>query len=139
MKANINDRESVEALYPRDAFEEDAARNAFGNAQVVYGVRIDSVPDEEGWFRLTRARHHVGELTGLTGAIFLAADGPHLSATLLGSEAEGGAPTGPGVTPETPGREYQAFVDRILDAARSADFPEPIGRGETRLQGFHGG
>ncbi|HEX2135994.1 MAG TPA: hypothetical protein VHG30_08845 [Microvirga sp.] len=139
MKADINDRKSVEALYPRDAFEEDAGRNALGNTQVVYGVRIESAPDAEGCFRLARARHHVGELTGSRGAIFLAAEKPRLSAPLLGSDAGTGAPEGSDVTPETRAAEYNAFIDRILDAARSADFGGPIGRGETRLKGFHGG
>jgi hypothetical protein len=138
-KANINDRQSVAALYPRSAFDEDAARNALGTTEIVYGVRIESSPDETGWFVFARARHHVGELTGFAEAVFIAANRPHLTAPLLGSDPDDGAPQGPTVTAEARAQEYEAFVDRVLEAARTAEFQNPIGRGEERLEGFHGG
>ena len=34
---------------------------------------------------------------------------------------------------------YRSFIDSILETARTADFQTPIGRGEERLRGFHGG
>ena len=34
---------------------------------------------------------------------------------------------------------YRAFIDSILQTARTARFQPPIGRGEERLRGFHGG
>ena len=137
-RANINDRQTVEAVYPFEAFEEDAARNALDKSQVVHGIRIDSVPDAQGWFDLIRARRHVGELTGSSEAVFLHAEEPHLSGPMQNDPDEG-APQKPGETAETRRKEYEAFLDRILDEARSADIPEPIGREETRLQGFRGG
>jgi hypothetical protein len=138
-KANINDRQSVASVYPRAAFEEDAGRNALGTADVVYGVRIESSPDETGWFTVMRTRHHVGELTGFADAVFIAANEPHLTAPLLGSDPDEGVPQGPIITADARAEEYEAFIDRVLEAARSAEFPDPIGRGEERLEGFHGG
>jgi hypothetical protein len=137
-KANINDRHTVEAVYPLEVFEEDAARNALDKSPVIHGVRIDSVPDAQGWFVLVRARRHVGKLTGSREAVFLPATEPHLSAP-MGSDPNAGTPQRREGTAETRRQEYEAFVERILDEARSADIPEPIGREETRLQGFRGG
>jgi hypothetical protein len=138
-RANINDRQSVSALYPQTAFEEDAARNEVGDAQIVHGLRIETSADEQGWFQLARVRHHVGELTGFKEAIFLAPNRPQLSAVLLGADPEGAAAPGPQANAATRQEEYEAFIDRVLEAARHADFPDPIGRGEERLRGFHGG
>lgn len=138
-RANINDRQSVSEFYPLAAFEEDAARNSVGDTQIVYGVRIESKPDAEGWFRLVRAKHHVGEQTGFADAIFLAPSRPHIAATLVGSDTDEGVPAGSNAGAATRSAEYEAFLGRVLDAARTADFQEPIGRGEERLKGFHGG
>ena len=136
-KANVNDRASVEALYPREAFAEDAGRNALNKIAVLHGVRIESAPDREGWFGLARARHHVGEAGEGAQAIFLAAQEPHLAAPLVGQEPES-APS-EAAAEATRADEYDAFVDRIIETARTADFPESIGRDEPRLKGFHGG
>ncbi len=137
-KANVNDRASIEAVYPLAAFEEDAARNALADAPVVHGVRIDSAPDAQGWFALARARHHVGELTNFADAIFLHPESPQLAAPLLGSDPDGTAQM-PAAMPELRRQEYEAFINRVIEAARTADFAEPIGRDEPRLKGFHGG
>jgi hypothetical protein len=56
-------------------------------------------------------------------------------------EAYGGAAE-TGETPDIAARkaaDYRSFVDRILEAAKAAEFKSPIGRKEERLQGFHGG
>jgi hypothetical protein len=137
-KANINDRDSLERLYPREAFQEDAGRNALGKTPVLYGVRIESAPDAQGWFHLVRAQQHVGEQVGVD-TIFLAAEEQRFSAPLLGQEpAE--ASKGAALTPEATGRQdYETFITQLVDAARSAEFPQPVGRGEPRLKGFHGG
>ena len=137
-KANVNDRASVEAVYPQAAFDEDAGRNALADAAVVHGLRIDSAPDPQGWFALARARHHVGELTGFKEAIFLRPEEPHLSAPLLGSDPDGTAQS-PTAMADKRRQAYAAFIDRVLDTARTADFAAPIGRDEPRLKGFHGG
>jgi hypothetical protein len=34
---------------------------------------------------------------------------------------------------------YRDFIDGVIEAARTAHFLPPIGRGEGRLRGFHGG
>lgn len=137
-RANVNDRGSVEALYTRAAFEEDAAKNALADTAVVYGLRIESAPDAEGWFRLVRTRHHTGELTTVADAVFLHPEEPHLAAPLLGSDPDGTAQN-PDAMPEKRRLEYAAFIDRVIETARTADFADPIGRNEPRLEGFRGG
>jgi hypothetical protein len=34
---------------------------------------------------------------------------------------------------------YDAFLAAVFQTARTAEFKRPIGRGEERLRGFHGG
>jgi hypothetical protein len=60
-KANIHRRETLEQVYPPDAFASDAAENAPATSEVVLGVRILSAPNAGGDFELERARQHVGE------------------------------------------------------------------------------
>jgi len=133
-RANINDRQSVEALYGCADFDQDAARNSRPGAAIWYGVRIESSPDEAGWFALSRAQHHVGEVRGQDSAFLF----PH-EASLQRAGPGDGAPSAPEDTPASRRDDYEAFIDRVLQSARSARFPNPIGRGEERLKGFHGG
>jgi hypothetical protein len=138
--ANLHDRSSIARLYPRDAFERDAGENARGKAPVLKGVRILSAPDAAGSFELAPARRHAGEQEEDDNSIFLA---PHLgdeSAALHPSAGYGGAEEkGDALkTIQSPG-DYEAFIDRILAAAQSAAFEQPIGRAEERLKGFRGG
>ena len=137
-RANLNDRTSVEAVYPREAFEEDAGRNSRDKGEIVYGVRIDSVPDAQGYFSLVRAGRHVGELKGSAEAVFIPANQPHLSESSesrLGPEVPQGLDDAQRIRQQ----EYDAFVERILDAVRTATIPEPIGFEDARLKGFRGG
>src|SRR5689334_10562406 len=69
--ANVFDRASVEAIYPRDAYEAEAAQNSVGNAGKQRGLRIDSAPDGEGNFTLVRAVRDVGEAAGTPDSLFL--------------------------------------------------------------------
>jgi len=130
-RANVNDRQSVVSVYGRTDFERDAARNARTDATVYEGLRIESSPDQEGWFNLVRTRVHVAEAKDHHGAFlfpyhrFSGAAGP-------GEMTEADPPT-------DHGQDYEAFLDRVLETARTAEFPGPIGRGEERLKGFHGG
>ena len=137
-RANVNDRKTVEAVYPREAFEEDAGRNSRDKGEIVFGVRIDSGPDAQGGFSLARAGRHVGELKGSPEAVFIPANQPHLSASSE-SRLEPGAPDGPVDAQTVRQQEYDAFVERILDAARTANIPEPMGYEDARLKGFRGG
>ena len=133
-RANVNDPRSLEAVYGRTEFEKDAARNAKTDAAVHYGLRIESAPDEEGWFKLVRASHHVGEARG-QHSLFLFPYHPSAGSAGPGDEAAGGREGSPAEHAE----DYEAFLERVLEAARTAQFPGPIGRGEERLKGFHGG
>jgi hypothetical protein len=138
----VADREALERLYPRAAFEEDAALNAVGNAQVVHGVRIEAAPDAPGRFRLTRVKHHTGESARSEDAVFLMPDHQGQYAALIKSETDYGGPQEKGnelAEAHNRDRGYAGFINRIVEAMRSADFPKPSGRAEERLKGFHGG
>ena len=138
----VADREALERLYPRAAFEEDAALNAVGNAQVVHGVRIEAAPNAPGRFRLTRVKHHNGENARSEDGGFLMPDHQGQYAALIKSETDYGGPHEKGnefAEAHNRDRGYAGFIDRIVEAMRSADFPKPSGRAEERLKGFHGG
>jgi hypothetical protein len=140
--ANINDRATVEALYPLAAFEEDAAHNSAGKADVIQGIRIESPPGENGLFKLSRAKRHVGEVRTNGVAIFLAPDHQYRHAALMKDDENYGGPVEKGdalAAARDSVDGYRSFIDSILETARTADFQTPIGRGEERLRGFHGG
>lgn len=145
--ASIHDRSSVERLYPRDAFEADAGSNALAKTAVLHGLRILSGPDANGEFRLARASQHVGEVhvgeaQGRGNGLFLAPNLGANFAALMQSETDYGGQEEKGDavrSVDVRAGEYQAFIDRVVAAAQGADFEEPIGRGEERLKGFHGG
>jgi hypothetical protein len=121
-RANVNDRGSIERVYPPDAFAVDAADNDKqpGN-QVLHGVRIVSAPDAHGAFELERADRQVGEIGG---ALFLA---PFRRS--MGHDFAGRAPD--------PASGYEAFIDEIIAAAPCFGFREETspGIGDARLQG----
>lgn len=139
--ANVNDRASIERIYPREAFEQDAAKNSRGKALVLEGVLIASQPGENGEFELVRKRRQVGENDPEGDTLFVA---PYLGqdyGALAQTAAYGAAEEkGDAVAKvEQSSREYAAFIDRIVATAKAAHFKEPIGRHEERLKGFHGG
>ena len=71
MFANIFQRETIEAIYPRDVFENDADLNSTADAVILHGVFIGSAPDEQGQFRMARATRQVGEAPHEPGSLFL--------------------------------------------------------------------
>jgi hypothetical protein len=143
-EANINDRSSVERLYPRQHFDRDAGENADAKATVHRGLRIVSPVDPNGRFNAERASRHVGESDPEGDTVFLAPFLAKDSEPLRGTGAYGG-PADPYAAPAPAGsggrkdQDYRAFIDRIIEAAGSAEFKPAVGRHEDRLRGFHGG
>jgi hypothetical protein len=141
-QANINDRGSIERLYPRADFEREAGENADAKATVHRGIRILSPVDAQGTFVAERASRHVGEADPLGDSVFLA---PFLRGAHTGlapSDAAYGGPDETGDALAAAGRkgdDYESFVTGIISAARSARFKSAIGKDEERLRGFHGG
>jgi hypothetical protein len=117
--ANVNDRSTIEAIYPREAFESDAAQNSRDKAAILHGVLIASEVSESGAFALLR----------------------DIDARMEQAPAYGAAEEKPGGLEEMErqGADYDSFIDRIIAAATRAEFKEPIGRHEERLRGFRGG
>jgi len=140
-EANVNDRSSVERLYPREEFEREAAGNSDAKATVHRGLRIVSPVDREGRFSAERASRHVAEGDPEGDTVFLAPFLARAGAPLRQSETYGGSvETGDAVAAGSEkGQDYRAFVDRIIQAAKSAEFKPAVGRDEERLHGFHGG
>jgi hypothetical protein len=140
-QANVNDRASVERLYPRAEFERDAAANSDAKATVLRGLRIVTRPDGNGNFTAERTSRHVGERDPEGDTVFLAPYFGRAYAPLQQSEAYGGAEESAdaAATAANKADDYDAFIDRMIAAARSADFKPPIGRAEERLRGFRGG
>jgi hypothetical protein len=138
--ANVNDRSTVEAVYPREAFAADAAENARGKTTILRGVLITSEVSESGGFAMQRASRHVSERDPLGDTRFLAPFLRDTGATLDETAAYGAAREKPERFEQAErGDEYAAFIDWVIAAATGAEFKTPIGRHEGRLRGFHGG
>jgi hypothetical protein len=136
--ANINDRGSVERLYPRDDFERDAAENSDAKATVHHGLRIVSALDPSGTFSAERGSRHVGERDPEGDTIFLVPFRAQSDAPLEQPNTYGG-PEEPRQGGQDKADDYRTFIDRIIAAAKAAEFKPPVGRNEGRLRGFHGG
>ena len=140
-EANINDRTSVERLYPRDDFEREARANSDAKGTVHRGLRIVSAVDQDGRFSAERGSRHVAESDPEGDTVFVAPFLVRAHAPLQQSDTYGGpAETGEAL----PARvqkpdDYLAFIDRIVEAAKTAVFKSAIGRDDERLRGFHGG
>jgi len=120
-RANINDRATVERIYPRAVFQQEANANARGNASVLSGVRIVSAADDSGAFDLVRASRHAGESDPSDGAIFL-------------------SPAVPGAVPGSLAPAWDAayarFIDKIIATVARAEFAPSPGPGDARLRGL---
>jgi hypothetical protein len=132
---NINQRETLESFYPQDSFVHDATRNAHGQASVMHGLRILSAPDEHGAFKVTKAHHNVAE----QDALFLYSVRDDDNNWFDKTEEDADKAVQPKDNPVDVSALYSDFIDRVIEAARNAHFQPAIGRGEPRLQGFHGG
>jgi hypothetical protein len=136
---NINRRDSIEGFYPRDAFDHDARQNSEAKITVLHGIRILSAPDENGDVQVARTRHHVSENAPDGDALFLAPYMGDDNARFMESETDYGRPIETDKAAADGAAPYADFIDRIVSAVRNNHFQRPIGRGEERLKGFHGG
>jgi hypothetical protein len=85
---------------------------------------------------------HVGEAQGRGNSLFLAPNlGANFAALMQSDTHYGGAEEKGDAARSVDARaaEYEAFIDRVIAAAQAAEFEQPVGRGEERLKGFHGG
>jgi hypothetical protein len=124
--ANIHCRDSLERVYPPDAFAIDAAQNGQVTSQAIHGVRILSAPNTSGYFDFERASQLAAEPKSST---FLA---PYRrEADLTDTERDH-------TTPPDPRDGYEDFLTEIIAAAQQFGFkPENSpGRNEPRLQGL---
>ncbi len=128
-KANIHRRNTLEEIYPPDAFASDGARNVRVPNTVLSGVRVLSGPDAAGDFELERAAQQVGEATSPS---FLA---PHRREDRT-VDAGRDSPTTVSAEPG-PRAGYEAFLADIVAVAQRFGFEPDAspGRDEPRLRG----
>jgi hypothetical protein len=121
LQANVNDRRSIERVYPPDAFARDAAENDRHRIEILKGVRVASAPDGDGNFALEPGAQYTGEVPG---TLFLA---PFHRRT-----AEENASDDP-----DPRHGYDAFIDEIIEAARRHGYQAAASPGpdDPRLRG----
>lgn len=140
-KANIHDRGTVEAIYPRGAFESDVGPNSEAKAITHRGLRIESEPDADGWFALSPGSRHVGEEEQVIHSVFVAPTRSYDAALEPGAASYGGTEErGDAITAEhaSAASAYDGFIDQVMETARSVRF-QKLAPGDERLKGFHGG
>jgi hypothetical protein len=134
MKANIHDRGTIERVYPEEAFAFEAGGNSRAKATVRKGVRIVSAVDARGEFEIERASRHVSESDGPDQAIFLSPDLVSSADALVTGGGYGSTTERESGPQAHKAADYVAFIDRIIDAAKHADF-RPAPSGDERLRG----
>ncbi|MYZ47515.1 hypothetical protein [Propylenella binzhouense] len=124
--ADVNDRGSIERLYPYAAFEADAGANSMAKAETRHGIRIETVPDASGAFRIARASHAPADFEEMKAHGFVC---PYMGRAYGFFRLSGGMRGA--VTEERdifdPLRdEYEGFIDTIIGTARElARAPAP--------------
>jgi hypothetical protein len=136
---NINQRDTIESYYPLDSFVHDASQNARGKALVMHGLRILSAPDADGTFKVSKGQHNVAEDDDNHDALFLYSVRDDDNNWFDKGEADASKAVHAKEHPVDVSDLYRSFIDRVIEAARTAHFQNDIGRGEPRLKGFHGG
>jgi hypothetical protein len=140
-KANLNDRRTVEEAYPREAFERDVGLNSAPKAIAHHGLRIQSEPDGEGWFTVSRGSRHVGEADEVIHSVFVVPTRSYDNALAPGAGSYGGTQEredGVAAEAASAASAYDGFIDQVIEAARSTRF-QKLAPGDERLKGFHGG
>ena len=115
--ANINDRGTIERIYPRAVFLRECNVNARVKASVLHGLRILAGADAAGRFELVRAARRAGEPETGSSGVFLC--------PLAVASPQAGGPADP----------YDAFLDRVIATARAAQHPDTGERNNPRRQG----
>ncbi|EWY38989.1 hypothetical protein N825_08285 [Skermanella stibiiresistens SB22] len=136
---NINQRDSIESCYSRDNFIHDAGVNARARESVMHGVRILSAPDGDGAFKLIKAQHSIAEDAHDQDALFLYAVRDDDNTWFDKSEPDAQKAVHAKANPVDLDKLYSDFIDRVIATAKGAHFQDAIGKGESRLKGFHGG
>ena len=130
-RVNINDRASIARLYPFAAFLGEAKANVRARASMWRGVEIIAGPDAAGWFAMTRASRHTGERQVAGGARFLCP-----FAQGIGRAPDCPAPAAGGSDGDGRAAAYDAFIDKIIAAARAMPPGPAPGAGDIRLKGL---
>jgi hypothetical protein len=112
--ANINDRGTIERIYPRAVFLRESTANRRAKASVLHGVRILAGADAAGRFELVRAARRAGEPETGSGGVFLC--------PLAASVGETADP-------------YDAFLDRVIATARAVQPADATARDDPRRHG----
>jgi hypothetical protein len=115
--ANINDRGTIERIYPRAVFLHESNANARAKASVLHGVRILAGADAAGRFELVRAARRAGEPETGSSGVFLC--------PLAAASPQAGGPADP----------YDAFLDRVIATARAAQHPDAAARDDPQRKG----
>ena len=101
--ANINDRGTLERIYPRAVFLRESTSNARAKASVLHGVRILAGADAAGRIELVRAARRAGEAETASGGVFLC---PYAAPSAAAGETAD---------------PYDAFLDRVIATAQHPD------------------
>jgi hypothetical protein len=133
LNANVNDRDTVKAVYPLSAYEADVNENSIARATVRHGVRIETAPDATGAFRVARASQSVAA-TSETGPDETEPDFlcPHMGReygrfALRGGQ-RGAVEEKQDIFQDHTADEYELFIDKVIEAARRTELLSPLHR-----------
>jgi hypothetical protein len=115
--ADINDRGSIERIYPRAVFLRETNANARAKASVLRGLSILAGADAAGRFEMVRAARRAGAAAAGDGAFLY---------PVAAAASDAAAAADP----------YDVFLDRVIATARTAQPAENAGCGDARRTGL---
>jgi hypothetical protein len=116
--ANLNERTSVELVYSLSAFDQDAGENSSGSSPRRCGVRVESVPDAAGAFRMVRTSQALTGSTDTPGTAFVCPYMGRAYGLFMSRGGARGAVEERGDIFADHHDEYTAFLDTIVLTAR---------------------
>ncbi|HTP85036.1 MAG TPA: hypothetical protein VMQ11_18935 [Alphaproteobacteria bacterium] len=116
--ANIHNRTSIEAVYPEQVWEQDAANNSVPTADVHHGLLIRTACDAKGSFEVHRIGRNVGEEAPEHDALFLCPYMGKAANLFVGVPGVHGAYALRAGADMNLVEDYKGFIDRVIEAAR---------------------
>ena len=116
--ANVNERASIERIYPLSAFDQDAGENSSGSSPRRCGVKVETVPDSVGAFRMARTSQALTGSTDAPGTAFLCPYMGRAYGLFVISGGARGAVEERGDIFTDHLDEYAAFLDTLVLTAR---------------------
>lgn len=125
--ANVNDRETVKAIYSLADYENDSRQNSSPETTIFLGLLIENYPNEKGLFPLRRKVRGRSEESADSGGVFVC---PYLGMNsptfyLVGGN-KGAVLEAGDIFSDEHKDNYEVFIDVVIKTANEIPRIEPM-------------